>query len=171
MPYEIFQWSPCTMQDKAIPALKVAIDRFYDIEAKDVFTPSKGDKKTKNSQNKKLIELILSAEESQLTPMEAAIKQFYCDFVVAGEDNIIDEFTDGKGTALESGGGLPDHLLKPWSYDLPSVGYKELTSVLSAKYKPCDGIHKKAYIFSAEKVVEWNERNGYTGTIAHSAIQ
>lgn len=171
MPYEIFQWSPCTMQDKAIPALKVAIDRFYDIEAKDVFTPSKGDKKTKNSQNKKLIELILSAEESQLTPMEEAIKQFYRDFVVAGEDNIIDEFTDGKGTALESGGGLPDHLLKPWCYDLSSVGYKELTGVLSTKYKPCDGIHKKAYIFSAEKVVEWNERNGYTDTIAHSAIQ
>lgn len=170
MPYEIFQWSPCTMQDKAIPALKVAIDRFYDIEAKDVFTPSKGDKKTKNSQNKKLIELTLSAEESQLTPMEAAIKQFYCDFVVAGEDNIIDEFTDGKGTALESGGGLPDHLLKPWCYDLPSVGYKEFTGVLSAKYKPCDGVHKKAYIFSAEKVVEWNERNGYTDTIAHAAL-
>lgn len=171
IPYEIFLWSPCTMQDKAIPALKVAIDRFYDIEAKDVFTPSKGDKRAKNVQNKKLIQLILSTEDSQLTPMEVAVKNFYHDFVVTGEDNIIDEFTDGKGTALESGGGLPDHLLKPWCYSLPSVGYNELTGVLSAKYKPCDGIHKKAYIFSAESVVEWNERNGYSDTIAHTAIQ
>lgn len=171
IPYEIFQWSPCTMQDKNIPALRVAIDKFYNVEAPDVFTASKGDKRTKNAQNKKFIGLILSAEDSRLTPIEKAIKEFYRDFVVAGEDNIIDEFTDGKGTALESGGGLPDHLLKPWCYDLPSVGYNELTSVLSAKYKPCDGIHKKAYIFSAEKVVEWNERNGYTDTITHSTIQ
>lgn len=170
-PYEIFQWTPCTMQDKAIPALRVAIDKFYNIEAPDVFTPTKGDKRTKNSQNKKLIELVLTTEESQLTPIEAAIKEFYRDFVVTGEDNIIDEFTDGRGTALESGGGLPDHLLKPWCYDLPSVGYNELTGVLSAKYKPCDGIHKKAYIFSAEKVVEWNERNGYPDSIAHQTIQ
>lgn len=170
-PYEIFQWTPCTMQDKNVPALRVAIDKFYNIEAPDVFTPTKGDKKTKNSQNKKLVELVLTTEESQLTPIEAAIKEFYRDFVVTGEDNIIDEFTDGRGTVLESGGGLPDHLLKPWCYDLPSVGYNELTGVLSAKYKPCDGIHKKAYIFSAEKVVEWNERNGYPDSIAHQTIQ
>lgn len=170
IPYEIFQWSPCTMQDKAVPALRVAIDKFYDIDANDVFTPSKGDKKAKNTQNKKLIQLILSAEDSQLTPMEAAVKQFYRDFVIVGEENVIDEFTDGRGTALESGGGLPDHLLKPWCYSLPSVGYNELTGVLWAKYKPCDGIHKKAYIFSAEKIVEWNERNGYNDTVAHSAL-
>lgn len=170
-PYEIFQWNLCTMQDKNIPALKVAIDKFYNIEAPDVFTPTKGDKKTKNTQNKKLIELILTTEDSQLTPIEAAIKNFYHDFVVLGEDNVIDEFTDGRGTALESGGGLPDHLLKPWCYNLPSVGYNELTGALNTKYKPCDGIHKKAYIFSAEKVVEWNERNGYQSSVAHQTIQ
>jgi len=170
-PYEIFQWSPCTMQDKSVPALKVAIDRFYDIEANDVFISSKGDKRTKNSQNKKLISLILSADDSDLSPIESAIKNFYRDFVISGEENIIDEFTDGKGTALESGGGLPDHLLKPWCYSLPSVGYNEFTGVLNGKYKPCDGVHKKAYIFSAENVVEWNERNGYTDTIAHKSLQ
>lgn len=170
-PYEIFQWSPCTMQDKSVPALKVAIDRFYDIEADDVFTASKGDKRTKNTQNKKLISLILSADDSSLSPIESAIKNFYRDFVISGEENIIDEFTDGKGTALESGGGLPDHLLKPWCYSLPSVGYNEFTGVLNGKYKPCDGVHKKAYIFSAENVVEWNERNDYINTIAHEALQ
>lgn len=170
VPYEIFQWTPCVMQDKSIPALRVAIDKFYDIEAKDVFTPSKGDKKVKTAQNKKLIQLILSADPTTLTPMEVAIQYFYRDFVITGEDNVIIEFTDGRGTALESGGGLPDHLLKPWCYNLPSVGYNELTSVLSGKYKPCDGIHKKAYIFSAEAIVEWNERQGYHNTIAHQAI-
>ena len=159
------------MQDKSVPALKVAIDRFYDIEANDVFISNKGDKKTKNSQNKKLISLILSADDSDLSPIESAIKNFYRDFVISGEENIIDEFTDGKGTALESGGGLPDHLLKPWCYSLPSVGYNEFTGVLNGKYKPCDGVHKKAYIFSAENVVEWNERNGYTDTIAHKSLQ
>lgn len=159
------------MQDKSVPALKVAIDRFYDIEANDVFTSSKGDKRAKNSQNKKLISLILSADDSSLTPIESAIKSFYRDFVVPGEENIINEFTDGKGTTLESGGGLPDHLLKPWCYSLPSVGYNEFTGVLNGKYKPCDGVHKKAYIFSAENVVEWNERNGYINTIAHEALQ
>jgi len=171
IPYEIFQWAPCTMQDKAVPALRVAIDKFYDIEAKDVFTPSKGDKKAKTAQNKKLIQLILTADPITLTPMEVAVQRFYRDFVIAGDDNVIIEFTDGRGTALESGGGLPDHLLKPWCYNLPGVGYNELTSVLSGKYKPCDGIHKKAYIFSAEAVVEWNERQGYPNTIAHKAIQ
>lgn len=170
IPYQIFQWTPCTMQDKSVPALKVAIDRFYDIEAKDVFTSSKTDKRTKNAQNKKLVQGILSAEYIQLTPIEAAIKKFYEDFVVTGEDNVIDEFTDGRGTPLESGGGLPDHLLKPWCYKLSSVGYNELTGVLNGKYRPIDGIHKKAYIFSAESVVEWNERNGYRDSISHSAI-
>lgn len=171
MPYEIFQWSPCTMQDKAIPALRVAIDKFYNIEAPDVFVPSKGDKRVKNAQNKKLIQLILDSDPIRLTPIEVAIQRFYRDFVVAGEENIIDEFTDGKGTPLESGGGLPDHLLKPWCYSLPFIGYNELTGALSTKYRPCDGIHKKAYIFSAESVVEWNERNGYLDTIAHTVIQ
>lgn len=170
-PYEIFQWSPCTMQDKSVPALKVAIDRFYDIEADDVFTPTKADKRTKNAQNKKLTNLILSADDSSLTPIESAIKSFYRDFVVTGEENIVDDFTDGKGTVLESGGGLPDHLLKPWCYSLPSVGYNEFTGVLNGKYKPCDGVHKRAYIFSAENVVEWNERNGYRKTLAHQSIQ
>lgn len=170
-PYEIFQWSPCTMQDKSVPALRVAIDRFYDIEANDVFIPSKGDKKAKNSQNKKFISLVLSASDADMTPMESSIKNFYRDFVIQGENCVIDEFTDGKGTVLESGGGLPDHLLKPWCYNLPSVGYNELTSVLCGKYKPCDGIHKKACIFSAENVVEWNERNGYTDSIAHKSLQ
>lgn len=171
IPYEIFQWSPCTMQDKVIPALRVAIDKFYNIEASDMFVPTKGDKRVKNAQNKKLIQLILDSDPIQLTPVEVAIQRFYRDFVVAGEENIIDEFTDGKGTPLESGGGLPDHLLKPWCYSLPFIGYNELTGVLSTKYRPCDGIHKKAYIFSAESVVEWNERNGYLDTIAHTAIQ
>lgn len=170
IPYQIFQWTPCTMQDKSVPALKVAIDRFYDIEATDVFTPSKADKRTKNAQNKKLVQRILSAEYIQLTPIEVAIKKFYEDFVVTGEDNVIDEFTDGRGTPLESGGGLPDHLLKPWCYRLSFVGYNELTGVLNSKYKPIDGLHKKAYIFSAELVVEWNERNGYRDSISHSAI-
>lgn len=173
-PYEIFQWTPCTMQDKSVPALRVAIDRFYDIEANDVFTASKGiksDKKAKNSQNKKLISLILSADDSSLSPIEIAIKSFYRDFVVSGEENVIDEFTDGKGTVLESGGGLPDHLLKPWCYDLSSVGYNEFTGALSSKYKPIDGVHKKAYIFSAENVVEWNERNGYINSVAHQSLQ
>ncbi len=169
-PCEIFQWVPCTMQDKSIPALRVAIDKFYNIEAPDVFTPSRGDKKVKNAQNKKFLQLILSAEDSQLTPMEAAIKKFYRDFVITGENNIVDEFTDGRGTALESGGGLPDHLLKPWCYDLPFIYYNEFTGMFSTKYKPCEGVHKKAYLFSAEKVVEWNERNGHTGTVAHQAI-
>ncbi len=169
-PYEIFQWSPCTMQDKSVPALRVAMDKFYDIEAGDVFTSSKGDKKTKNAQNKKLIGLIIAAERSQLTPIEAAIQAFYDAFVVVGDESLIDEFTDGKGTTLESGGGLPDHLLKPWCYDLPDVGYNDCTSVLNGRYKPCEGIHKKAYIFSAERVVEWNERNGYTDTIAHKSL-
>ena len=48
---------------------------------------------------------------------------------------------------------------------------QRLYGFLSTKYKPIDGIHRKAYIFSAEAVVEWNERHGFTNTVAHSAIQ
>lgn len=171
IPYEIFQWAPCTMRDKSVPALKVAIDRFYDISAPDITIPSKGDKKQKNAQNKKLIQEVLNANDIRLTPMESAIKKFYDAFVITGEENMIDEFTDGSGTPLELGGGLPDHILKPWCYDLPSVGYSEFTAIFSTKYKPIDGIHRKAYIFSAEAVAEWNERNGYVNTVAHSVIQ
>lgn len=170
-PYEIFQWSPCTMQDRSIPALKVAIDRFYDIEADDVEIPRQSDKRIRNSQNKEMINLILSADDSKLSPLESSIKLFYHDFVISGEDNIINEFTDGKGTPLESGGGLPDHLLKPWCYNLPSIGYNELTGALNSQYRPCDGIHKKAYIFSSEKVAEWNEKNGYKDSLAMQALQ
>lgn len=171
IPYQIFQWTPCKMQDKSVPALKVALDKFYDIEAPDVYTPSASEKKDKVAKNRKLVEVILSADERSLTPMEAAIKKFYQDFVVLGEDNIIDEFTDGKGNVLESGGGLPDHLLKPWCYDLSSIGYKELTEALNSKYKPISGVHKKAYIFSADLVEVWNERNGYNDSITLKALQ
>lgn len=169
-PYEIFQWKPCTMQDKSIPALRVAIDKFYDIEAPDVFVPTKGDKRIKNAQNRKMAELILEADDSQLTPMETVIKEFYRDFVVTGDGNVVDDFTDGKGTVLESGGGLPDHLLKPWCFGHREVRYDDLTSVLSSKYMPCDGIRKKAFIFSAEKVLEWNERHGYMDGVARMAV-
>ena len=170
-PYEIFQWSPCTMQDREIPALKVAIDKFYDIEAADIDIPKSSDRRTRNTQNKKLIELILSGDNSSLSPMEQSIKLFYDDFVVKGDDNVINEFTDGKGTVLESGGRLPDHLFKPWCYNLSSVRYNELTEALNGKYRPCDGVHKKAFIFSAEKVAEWNEKNGYTNSLALQALQ
>ena len=170
-PYEIFQWSPCTMQDREIPALKVAIDKFYDIEAADIDIPKSSDRRTRNTQNKKLIELILSGDNSSLSPMEQSIKLFYDDFVVKGDDNVINEFTDGKGTVLESGGRLPDHLFKPWCYNLSSVRYNEFTEALNGKYRPCDGVHKKAFIFSAEKVAEWNEKNGYTNSLALQALQ
>lgn len=172
VPYQIFQWVPCTMKDKSIPALRVAIDKFYDIEAKDVFTPTRGDKKAKTAQNRKMTLALLEAtDDTQLTPMEAAIKKFYKDFVVLGDDGMVDEFTDGRGTTLELGGGLPDHLLKPWCYGLPSVGYNGLTSVLCTPYKPIQGLPRRAYLFSAEAVVEWNERHGYHDTLAHSAIK
>lgn len=170
-PYEIFQWSPCTMQDREIPALKVAIDKFYDIEAADIDIPKSSDRRTRNTQNKKLIELILSGDNLSLSPMEQSIKLFYDDFVVKGDDNVINEFTDGKGTVLESGGRLPDHLFKPWCYNLSSVRYNELTEALNGKYRPCDGVHKKAFIFSAEKVAEWNEKNGYANSLALQALQ
>jgi hypothetical protein len=173
IPYEIFQWKPYTMQDDSIPALIVAIDKFYDIEAKDVYVPSKADKRVKTGYNKKFINLLLAPDmdASQLTPMEAAVKRFYDDFVLLADDNTVNEYTDGRGTPLESGGGLPDHLLKPWCYDLPSITYDEFTGVFSTKYKPISGMHKNAYLFSAEAIVEWNERNGYHDTLAHEALK
>lgn len=170
-PYEMFQWTPCTMQDKSIPALRVAVDKFYDIEADDAHTAGKSDKRTKNVQNRKLVELIMSADNSQLTPIEMAIKNFYATFVQQGEDGVINDFTDANGVALESGGGLPDHLLKPWCYDQQSINYNEFTGILSTRYKPCDGIHKKATIFSADLVVHWNEKHGYSQTVSHMALQ
>lgn len=171
VPYEIFQWTPCTMRDKSVPALRISIDKFYDIYAPDVTVPSKGDKKQKNAQNKKFIQELLETSITQLTPAEKAIHDFYATFVIKGEEMVIDEFTDAQGRLLELGGGLPDHILKPWCYGLDSIGYKDFTGFLSTKYKPIDGIHRKAYIFSAEAVVEWNERHGFTNTVAHSAIQ
>lgn len=171
VPYEIFQWAPCTMRDKSVPALRISIDKFYDIYAPDVTVPSKGDKKQKNAQNKKFIQELLETSITQLTPAEKAIHDFYATFVIKGEEMVIDEFTDAQGRLLELGGGLPDHILKPWCYGLDSIGYKDFIGFLSTKYKPIDGIHRKAYIFSAEAVVEWNERHGFTNTVAHSAIQ
>lgn len=170
-PYQIFQWEPSVMQDKTTPALIVALDRFYDIEDKDVYTPSITDRRTRSALNKKFIQTILSSEDIQLTPIEAAIKNFYKDFVVTGNGCIVDEFTDGRGTTLESGGGLPDHLLKPWCIGLPSVDYSEFIKVFTIPYKPCDGVHKKSTIFSAESVVVWNEHNGYRDSIAHTVVK
>lgn len=169
-PYEIFQWIPCTMQDKSIPALRVAADRFYNIEASDIHTPGKEDRKTKNAQNKKLVNFILSSEDSQLTPIENAIKSFYDRFVTLGEDLMIDEFTDANKVPLESGGGLPDHILKPWCYSQPSVTYDEFVQTFNFKYKPCDGVHKKARVFSADSVIRWNEKNGYFQSVSHKVL-
>lgn len=172
-PCEMFQWKPCTMQDKSIPALEVAIDRFYDISAPDVITPTKADKKTKNAQNKLLINLIMDAEGSSvsLTPMEKAIQAFYKTFVKAGEDWVIDDFVDDKRMELECTGRLPDHIFKVWCYCDKGIGYGEFTSVLTYKYKPIDGVRRKAYIFSAELVAEWNERHGFFDTVAHRSLK
>ena len=171
-PCQIFQWQPCTMKDKGIPALKVAMDRFFDIEAPDVSMPSKRDKRSKVLQNRKFIQSLLGAEdEALLTPLERAIRAFYGDFVALGEESIIDQFKDGRGEVLDYAGRFPDHLLKPWCCGQPGITYKEFTGAFASKYKPIDGLHKRSYVFSAEAVVEWNERNGYRDSLAHHAVQ
>ncbi len=171
-PCQIFQWQPCTMKDKGIPALKVAMDRFFDIEAPDVSMPSKRDKRSKVLQNRKFIQSLLGAEdEALLTPLERAIRAFYGDFVALGEESIIDQFKDGRGEVLDYAGRFPDHLLKPWCCGQPGITYKEFTGAFASKYKPIDGLHKRSYVFSAEAVVEWNERNGYRDSLTHHAVQ
>ena len=175
IPYHTFQWKPCTMKDKSIPALVVAIDKFYDIETDDCYVAparSRSTNKIRNAHSRKMTAAILKADESQLTPMEAAIKKFYDAFVVlSDDDNMVDQWKDGRGEVLEYCDKLPDHILKPWCIGLKGIGYNGLTSVMFDQYKPIDGLHRRPWPFSAEMVVEWNERNGYLDTVAHQAIK
>lgn len=175
IPYHTFQWKPCTMQDKSVPALRVEIDKFYDIETDDCYVAparSRSTNKIRNAHSRKMTAAILSSDESQLTPMEAAIKKFYDAFVVlSDDDNMVDQWKDGRGEVLEYCDKLPDHILKPWCIGLKGIGYNGLTSVMFDKYKPIEGLHRRPWPFSAELVVEWNERNGYLDTIAHQAIK
>lgn len=175
IPYHTFQWKPCTMQDKSVPALRVAIDKFYDIETDDCYVAparSRSTNKIRNARSRKMTAAILDADESQLTPMEAAIKKFYDAFVaLSGEDNMVGQWKDGRGEVLEYCDKLPDHILKPWCYGLNGIGYSGLTSVMFDKYKPIEGLKRRPWVFSAELVVEWNERNGYFDTLSHKALQ
>ncbi len=52
VPYEIFQWTPCTMRDKSVPALRISIDKFYDIYAPGCDCSQQRRQKQKNAQNK-----------------------------------------------------------------------------------------------------------------------
>lgn len=175
IPYHTFQWKPCTMKDKSVPALRVEIDKFYDIETDDCYVAparSRSTNRIRNAHSRKMTAAILKADDSQLTPMEAVIKKFYDAFVVlSDDDNMVDQWKDGRGEMLEYCDKLPDHILKPWCIGLKGIGYNGLTSVMFDQYKPIDGLHRRPWLFSAELVVEWNERNGYLDTVAHQAIK
>lgn len=171
MPQHMFQWKPCRMQDRTTPALAVAIDRFYDIEAEDVTVSSRCDRKTRFAQNKKMTVDILHSEPSELTPLENAINAFYGTFVVQTAECMADGFKDEYGAFLEEIGVFPDHKLKPWCLRSTKVAYSDLTGALARKYRPMEGVRREAYLFSAQKVAEWNERNGYRDTVAHRAVR
>lgn len=175
-PHQIYKWEACLMQDKTTPALRIAFDKFYDIEAEDAYVPSNKDRAVSVRQNREMTNLLLKAKVEECTPIELAIKEFYDKFVITTTENMCDGWMDGRGTPLEFCPSLPDHILRPWAVllrmnGLPDVSYDDFVGVMYDKYVAWKGMRKRGFLFNAESVVRWNELHGFRDSISHKALK
>ncbi len=174
-PCEMFQWKPYTMKNKSIPALIVDIEKFYDVEAEDVYVPTESTRENRaiqNKQNREFVYQVMEANEAQLTPIEQSIRSFYNSLVLYGPDYSIDDFTDEKGVVLtHCNGRLPDHIFRRWGYRTLPIKFEEFVDMCKNRYEPILGFCRSRNAFSVEKVVRWNELNGFRDSVAHRSIR
>ena len=151
---------------------KISLKGFRNVEAEDVVEVNSpvGRKQliAANRLNRRFITTIDSMDASQLTPMEAAIKEFADKFIIMDEYYHISGFRNDKGDEMVCD-VLPGYIIKPWTLRLSTfnVDREDFYDIINQNggYKDGADLGKLPGMFSYPKVQRWNELHGFYSKI------
>lgn len=168
----IFDWDD-TFFGRDIPAYRVDITKFRDIEAKDASeakTPqTKEEKRLANRMNRAYLAAISQADDSQLTELERMMRDFANTFFVyeEGREYEVRSFLNDRGLPME-GDELPAWIIKPWAvkHSTGGIHQNDLYEVFNAdNYSDGQPLHRKPTMFSFAKAKRWYEMHGVKSQI------
>lgn len=155
----------------------ISLEGFRNIEADDVTEikqpKSREEKKAMNRINRQFLATVITTDDSQLTPIEALIKDFTCKFIILDEHFHVEGFTNGKGDRMDCT-FLPGYLIKPWTIHVLERDMKpeEFYSTFNLpEYKDGSNLHMAATIFSYQKVQRCNEMRGFQSIISEETLR
>lgn len=156
----------------------VSLEGFRNIEAEDVAevkpAKSRDEKKMENRENKKFIAAVLKTDESDLTPVEKAIKRFCAAFISMDEYYNVIGFKNEEGAPID-GNKLPGYIIRPWFGKNTDIGIapEDLYSVLNVpgNYRDGEDIPLMATVFSYQKAKRWNGLHEMSSVINDEAVE
>ena len=156
----------------------ISLEGFRNIEAEDVaevkLAKSRDEKKMENRENKKFIAAVLKTDESDLTPVEKAIKRFCAAFISMDEYYNVIGFKNEEGAPID-GNKLPGYIIRPWFGKNTDIGIapEDLYSVLNVpgNYRDGEDIPLMATVFSYQKAKRWNGLHEMSSVINDEAVE
>ena len=155
----------------------VSLEGFRNIEADDVTEvkqpKSREEKKAMNRINRQFLAAVMTTDDSQLTPIEALIKDFTSKFIILDEHYHVEGFANGRGDRMDCS-FLPGYLIKPWVVKVLEFGFKpeEFYETFNLpEYKDGSNLHMAATIFSYQKVQRCNEMRGFQSIISEETLR
>lgn len=156
----------------------ISLEGFRNIEAEDVTevkpAKSRDEKKMENRENKKFIAAVLKTDESDLTPVEKAIKRFCAAFISMDEYYNVIGFKNEEGAPID-GNKLPGYIIRPWFGKNADIGIapEDLYSVLNVpgNYRDGEDIPLMATVFSYQKAKRWNGLHEMSSVINDEAVE
>lgn len=155
----------------------ISLEGFRNIEADDVTEvkqpKSREEKKAMNRINRQFLAAVMTTDDSQLTPIEALIKDFTSKFIILDEHYHVEGFANGRGDRMDCS-FLPGYLIKPWMVKVLESGLKpeEFYDTFNLpEYKDGSNLHMAATIFSYQKVQRCNEMRGFQSIISEETLR
>lgn len=156
----------------------ISLEGFRNIEAEDVTevkpAKSRDEKKMENRENKRFIAAVLKTDESDLTPVEKAIKRFCAAFISMDEYYNVIGFKNEEGAPID-GNKLPGYIIRPWFGKNTDIGIapEDLYSVLNVpgNYRDGEDIPLMATVFSYQKAKRWNGLREMSSVINDEAVE
>ncbi len=161
------------------PGYVVSLEGFRNIEAKDATEikkpKTKEEVKAFNRKNRQFIAAVVNMDDSQLTPMERAIKTFAGDFLRMDEYYHVEGFMNGRGYPMMEN-LLPGYLIKPWMLKMSNeleVSQEDFYKTLNQRggYKDGANLSFMATTFDYQEVKRWNEMNGFQSHISEETLK
>ena len=157
----------------------ISLRGFRDIEAEDAHeakTPStKEEVKAFHRTNRRFLAAVVNMDDSQLTPIERAVKDFAATFMKLDKYYFVERFMNGRGLPMACS-ELPGYILKPWTLRLDGLGVEteDFYRILNYRGRPyMDGsdLQKMPSTFSYQEVMRWNDMNGFQSGITEETLR
>lgn len=159
-------------------AFVISLEGFRNIEAKDATETTqpktKEQKKAFNRTNRQFIAALHTMEDSQLTPIERAIKDFTAKFIKLDEFYHVTGYLNGNGASMMDN-TLPGWLIKPWTATMSDYGITVQdfydTINVPGGYKDGSSLTMMNTVFAYQQVKRCNEMNGFQSQITEETLR